>query len=104
MRRAADGGYINATDCADYLAKKGLPFRDAYKVTGRLVAYAIKEGKTLAGLSLEEYRLFSPLFGEDIYAEADMHACMARRRSVGGTAPESVKEQIRAAEERLKNA
>ena len=104
MRRAADGGYINATDCADYLAKKGLPFRDAYKVTGRLVAYAIKEGKTLAELSLEEYRLFSPLFGEDIYAEADMHACMTRRRSVGGTAPESVKEQIRAAEERLKNA
>ena len=51
MRRAADGGYINATDCADYLAKKGLPFRDAYKVTGRLVAYAIKEGKTLAELS-----------------------------------------------------
>ena len=48
--------------------------------------------------------MFSPLFGEDIYAEADMHACMARRRSVGGTAPESVKEQIRAAEERLKNA
>ena len=101
MRKAADGGYINATDCADYLAKKGLPFRDAYKITGALVAYAIDEGKTLAGLSLDEYRTFSPLFEADVYEALDMHTCMSLRSSEGGTAPARVEEQIRKIEEHI---
>lgn len=101
MRRAADGGYINATDCADYLAKKGLPFRDAYKVTGALVAYAIDAGKTLAELPLDEYRRFSPLFDADVYEALDMHTCMALRNSQGGTAPARVAEQIKKIEEQL---
>ena len=101
MRRAADGGYINATDCADYLAKKGLPFRDAYKVTGALVAYAIDAGKTLAELPLDEYRRFSPLFDADVYEALDMHTCMTLRNSQGGTAPARVAEQIKKIEEQL---
>ena len=101
MRRAADGGYINATDCADYLAKKGLPFRDAYKVTGALVAYAIDAGKTLAELPLDEYRRFSPLFDADVDEALDMHTCMALRNSQGGTAPARVAEQIKKIEEQL---
>ena len=79
MRRAADGGYINATDCADYLAKKGLPFRDAYKVTGALVAYAIDAGKTLAELPLDEYRRVWPRFDADVYAALGMDTGMALR-------------------------
>jgi len=80
MRAAAAGGFINATDCADYLVGKGLPFRDAYKAVGALVAACIEGGFTLETLPLERYRQASGLFGEDIYAFVALEACVARRQ------------------------
>ena len=79
MRAAAAGGFINATDCADYLVGKGLPFRDAYRAVGELVAACIDGGFTLETLPLERYRQASELFGEDIYAFVALEACVARR-------------------------
>jgi len=94
LRQAASGGFINATDCADYLVKKGLPFRDAYRVSGRLVAYCIEHGATLETLPLDTYREFSPLFGEDVYDAVDLDNCVNRRTVYGGPSAESVKRQI----------
>ena len=94
MRAAAAKGFINATDCADYLAKKGLPFRDAYKVTGRLVARCIELGKTLESLPLEEYREVYELFSDDVYAAIDLDNCVQQRQSLGGPAPQAVRKQI----------
>ena len=94
MHKAAEGGYINATDCADYLAKRGIPFRDAYKITGGLVGYCIENGKTLNSLSLDEYKEFSPVFENDVYTALDLSTCVSDRRSAGGPAPECVKAQI----------
>ena len=94
MRAAAGRGFINATDCADYLTKKGMPFRDAYTVTGRLVAACTAQGKTLEELTLEELRAVSPLFGEDVYEALKLENCMALRRSFGGPAVEETGRQI----------
>ncbi len=94
MRAAAARGFINATDCADYLAKKGLPFRDAYKVCGGLVARCVQEGLTLEQLPLEAYREACPLFAEDIYEAIDLDNCVARRSVEGGPAPDAVRKQI----------
>ena len=94
MRKAAGRGFINATDCADYLTKKGMPFRDAYTVTGRLVADCTARGKTLEELTLEELREVSDLFGQDVYEALNLENCMARRNSFGGPARESVERQI----------
>lgn len=94
MRAAAARGFINATDCADYLTKKGMPFRDAYKVTGALVARCIKEETTLEALPLAAYREASELFGEDIYKAIDLDTCVATRSSEGGPAPQAVRAQI----------
>ena len=94
LRQAASGGFINATDCADYLVKKGLPFRDAYRVSGRLVAYCIEHGATLETLPLDTYREFSPLFGEDVYDAVDLDNCVNRRTVYGGPSAESVRRQI----------
>ncbi|MBQ2816477.1 MAG: putative hydroxymethylpyrimidine transporter CytX, partial [Clostridia bacterium] len=88
MRNAAAKGFINATDCADYLVTKGLPFRSAYKVTGELVAYCIREEKTLETLSLAEYKEFHELFDEEVYQAIDMKNCVYKRISQGGTSPE----------------
>ncbi len=99
MRAAAAGGFINATDLADYLVGKGLPFRTAYKLSGGIVAYAQKKTKTLENLSLEEYRSFSPLFDEDVYDAVDLDNCVARRTSTGGTSIGSVEQQIAYARE-----
>ncbi len=96
MRKAAAEGFINATDCADYLTKKGVPFREAYKLTGGLVAYCIDGGKTLETLTLEEYKGFSPVFETDVFDAIDLDVCVAKRTSFGGTAPDSVKAQIKA--------
>lgn len=96
MRRAADGGFINATDCADYLVGKGLPFRDAYKITGGLVGYCVANGKALSALTLDELHAASPLFDEGVYAAIDPVQCAARRNVAGGPAPEAVKAQITA--------
>ena len=94
MRQAASAGFINATDCADYLTGKGLPFRTAYQITGALVARCIQEGTTLEALPLSVYREFSPCFDEDVYQAIDLDACVEKRRSYGGTAPASVQKQI----------
>ena len=94
MENAAKRGFINATDCADYLTKKGVPFRDAYKATGTLVHYCIEHEKTLDTLSLDEYKAVSPLFEPDIYHAIDLITCVQERRSLGGPAPEEVCRQI----------
>ena len=103
MRRAAQQGFINATDLADYLVKKGLPFRSAYKITGQLVAYCIRERKVLETLSLEEYKTFSPLFENDLYEAIRLEACVDRRISEGGTSVASVEKQIAQVMEFLKH-
>lgn len=79
MRKAAAGGFINATDCADYLVSKGLPFRDAYKATGELVALCIKTGKTLETLELAEYKNICELFDEGVYEAIKLENCVSRR-------------------------
>ena len=94
MRKAAGRGFINATDCADYLTKKGMPFRDAYTATGRLVAACTAQGKTLEELTLEELQAVSPLFGEDVYEALKLENCMALRRSFGGPAVDETTRQI----------
>ena len=103
MRQAAASGFINATDLADYMVKKGLPFRDAYRATGDLVALCIRKGVTLEQLPLEEYQRACPLLDEALYEEISLETCVARRVSMGGTAPESVREQASAVEEFLRN-
>ena len=94
MHQAALEGFLNATDLADYLTRKGMPFRDAYKITGQLVAQCIAEKKTLADLSLSELKTHSPLFAEDVYAAIDLAACVSGRKVIGGPAPEEVRRQI----------
>ena len=101
MLKAASEGFINATDLADYLVSKGLPFRSAYKVSGALVGKCIKEGKTLETLSLAEYQQAEPLIGADVYAHIDLKACVEKRVSEGGTSVQSVEKQIKAAREAL---
>ena len=97
MRKAAEGGFIGATDLADYLVGQGLPFRSAYKISGQIVAHCIREGQTLDSLPLEVYRSYSELIGEGVYEAVDLLNCVRRRTSLGGTAPASVREQIAAA-------
>ena len=94
MLRAAREGFINATDLADYLVKKGMPFRSAYKISGGLVAECMKSGRVLEELPLEEYRQRSDLFDGDLYEAIDLRNCMEKRRSEGGTSSESVDRQI----------
>ena len=101
MRAAAAKGFINATDCADYLTKKGMPFRTAYKITGALVADCIREGLTLETLPLERYQEASELFEADIYNEISMEVCVERRTSAGGTSVDSVRAQIASAKAKL---
>ncbi|MDR1101745.1 MAG: argininosuccinate lyase [Clostridiales bacterium] len=84
MRKSCEKGFINATDCADYLAKKGVPFRKAYEATGKIVAYCIENGKVLDDLSIEEYREFSTVFDNDVYAAISLEACVRQRNSYGG--------------------
>lgn len=102
MEKAAKFGYINATDCADYLAKKGIPFRTAYNITGKIVAYCIEKGKSLDELDLKEYKTFSDIFENDIYSAIELKNCLSGRKSEGAPAPERVKEQIEEINEILK--
>ena len=96
MRKAAAGGFINATDCADYLvAEKGVPFRDAYKLTGELVALCIEKGFTLETLPLEEYQKLFPDFDEGVYDAVALEKCVSGRTVPGGPAPENVKREAR---------
>ncbi len=101
MRKAAAGGFTGATDCADYLVRKGLPFRTAYQIVGELVAHCIETGQTLESLPLEEYRRLSPAFDADVYDAIDLDVCAKKRISFGGTSPDSVREQVRAARDWL---
>ena len=94
MRKAAGHGFINATDCADYLTKKGMPFRDAYTVTGHLVAQCTAAGKTLEELTLPELKAASDLFEEDVYDALNLENCMALRASYGGPAVAETTRQI----------
>ena len=94
MLAAAKEGFINATDLADYLTKKGMPFRTAYKLTGEIVAHCIENGKDLESLSLEDYRAFSPQFEADLYEEIALETCVNKRISQGGTGRESVLRQL----------
>ena len=102
MKRAAQGGFINATDLADYLVTKGMPFRAAYKISGELVARCIREGRVLEELPLAVFREYSELFGEDVYPAIDLDACVMRRISEGGTSPDSVRAQIASVRDMLK--
>ncbi len=97
MKNAASRGFINATDCADYLVKKGLAFRDAYKIVGQLVAYCIENSKTLETLSLEEYKNYSEVFDDEVYESISLLKCVNDRKSFGGPSVESVKYQIETA-------
>ena len=99
MQRAAAGGFINATDCADYLVKKGMPFREAYMIVGRLVNMCIKSGDTLDTLTLRDYRAISDLFDSDVYDALQLSTCVNGRKVYGGPAEESVKKQIESIEE-----
>ena len=103
MLRAAQTGFINATDLADYLVKKGLPFRTAYKLSGQIVAQCIAEDRVLETLPLASYKSYSPLFEEDVYREIDLKSCVEKRGSEGGTSLSSVDAQIKYVEDFLKN-
>ena len=94
MSKAAAGGFINATDCADYLVKKGMPFREAYMIVGRLVNHCIKTGDTLDTLTLRDFRAISGLFDEDVYEALSLKTCVNGRQVYGGPARESVEKQI----------
>ncbi len=102
MRKAAAKGFINATDCADYLVKKGMPFRDAYKITGTLVAKCIAEELTLETLPLAAYREMTDLFTEDVYEAISLDTCVKERSSEGGPSPKAVAIQLAQLRERLK--
>ena len=94
MLRAAQGGFINATDLADWLVKKGMPFRNAYKISGQLVRQCMESGQVLETLPLETYRTYSELFDETLYDAIDLKNCMEKRISEGGTSVASVEKQI----------
>ena len=94
LRKAAAQGFINATDCADYLTKKGVPFRDAYHVVGALVKQCVEAGCTLETLPLSAYQAAHPAFEEDLYQAIDLLNCVSRRTVEGGPAPEAVRAQI----------
>ena len=95
MRKAAAKGFINATDCADYLVGKGMPFRDAYKITGELVAYCIDSGLTLETVPIEKYKEFSGLFDSGIFDAISLENCVNGRKVIGGPAPENVRAQAK---------
>ena len=94
MKLAAQKGFINATDLADYLVKKGMPFRSAYKISGALVAHCIRENTVLEALPLDTYKTYSDLFDTDLYNEIDLMTCVEKRISEGGTSVASVEAQI----------
>ena len=94
MRRAANGGFINATDCADYLVKKGQPFRTAYTIVGKAVNYCIENGKNLESLSMEEYKSFSEIFDDDVYDFINLDTCVNKRNVPGGPAEKPLRAQL----------
>lgn len=101
MRKAAAEGFINATDCADYLTVKGIPFRDAYKIVGNLVKYCIENNTILENLDISIYKNFSDVFDKDIYDAIDLVNCVNKRNVLGGPAAEQVIKQIELAKSKL---
>ena len=102
MYKAAQKGFLNATDLADYLTKKGVPFRTAYRISGELVAWCIDHDTVLEDLPLEVLKAHSEAFGGDVYREIALETCVRRRNSLGGTAPASVEKQLEAMDQYLK--
>ena len=103
MAKDAEKGFINATDCADYLVKKGLPFRTAYKIVGGIIAYCIANGKVLTSMTLDEYKQFSELFDNDVYEAVDLINCLNKRTSEGGPSEVSVNKEIEVVKGKLDN-
>lgn len=103
MLKGAKGGFTNATDVADYLVKKGMPFRDAHEVVGKLVFYSISKDKNLDDLTITEFKEFSDIIESDIYDAISMEACVNGRTVIGGPAKEAAENAIKVAEEYLKN-
>ena len=101
MKKAAQKGFINATDLADYLTKKGMPFRSAYKISGSIVAYCIENNEVLESLPLEKYKEYSDLFEQDLYDDIDLFTCVNKRNSVGGTSVQSIEKQIEFVREKI---
>lgn len=101
LRKSTDGGFTSATECADYLVGRGIPFRDAHSIIGQLVVYCIKHGKTLQTLSLEEYNKFGE-FDESIFDVIRPERAISQRKATGGPAPEAMKKEIAAMREKLK--
>ena len=102
MQTAAEGEFCCATDVADYLAKKGVPFRTAHSVTGKIVRWCIANKKTLQTMTADEYRSFEPMFGDDIVEVVKGKACADARTSLGGSSAKSVKEEIKSLKKRIK--
>jgi len=102
MKKAAHQGFITATDLADYLAAHGIPFRDAHEITGRVVAFCIRSGKTLESLTLAELRTFSPAIKADALAQVTVEHSINSRRAAGGTARQTVEKALRQARAALK--
>jgi argininosuccinate lyase len=102
MLKGAKGGFTNATDVADYLVKKGLPFRDAHHVVGRLVLHCEQNACAISGITLEKLGEFCELFADDVYDEMSESTCVAKRNIIGGTAPEIAKEHIKKIKEFIK--
>ena len=94
MERSAAGGFTNATDAADYLVEKGVPFRDAHGVIGRLVLYCIERGKSIGELSLEKFKSFSPAFEEDVYDAVSMKTCVEKRLTLGAPGRQAMEQVI----------
>ena len=103
MLLASQKGFINATDLADYMVKKGMPFRSAYKIVGKIVSDCIANGKVLEDLTLEEYKNYDKIFEQDLFNEINLNTCVEKRISLGGTSPKSVEMQIEWIKEQLKN-
>ena len=103
MRRAADGGFTNATDAADYLVGKGVPFRDAHEIVGKIVRECSRRGAAITDLAIEELHAFSPAFDGDVYGALSVEACVARRGLPGGPAPDAVMDSVNSARERLRS-
>ena len=101
MRKAAEEGFLNATEVADYLVKKGIPFRKAHQIVGRVVKYAEERRKHLGDLTLDEFQLFSPAIASDIFDYIHIEGSVAHRQNIGGTAPQMVAEQIKRAQKEL---
>jgi len=102
MRRAAEDGFITATDLADYLVKKGIPFRQAHEIVGRAVRRAMEMQSSLIDMPIKEYKKLSPLIHEDVYKALSVEASVGRRTSYGGTAPENLKKRLQAINKLMK--